>query len=73
MNAVADLHVLPHEPEGTWTVEDESIGLPLSSHDTADQAEVAARRVAAARGVDHLYLHDRYQRVRTLLLGTPRR
>jgi hypothetical protein len=42
----------------------------LSSHVSAHEAERAARRLAAAHGAQRIYLHDRYQRVRSL---TPQR
>jgi hypothetical protein len=45
----------------------------LSRHATADQAELEARRVGAARGADRVVLHDRYQRVRTIRLTPVRR
>jgi Uncharacterized protein conserved in bacteria (DUF2188) len=70
---VAELHVLPREHDGTWVVEIDSTGPALSSHETADQAQLAARRVAEAQGADRVYLHDRYRRVRTITLGAGRR
>jgi hypothetical protein len=73
MIAVVELHVVPHEADGTWTVDVDGLGPALSSHDTADEAQVAARRAAQARGADRLYLHDRYQRVRAVNVGGPRR
>jgi Uncharacterized protein conserved in bacteria (DUF2188) len=72
MIVAAELHVLPHELDGTWTVGVGSASRALSSHQTADQAQLAARRVAAAHGADRLYVHDRYRRVRTIPLGAAR-
>ena len=70
---VAELHVLPHEPSATWIVGLDASSPALSRHATADQAELEARRVGAARGADRVVLHDRYQRVRTIRLTPVRR
>jgi hypothetical protein len=68
MTDVAGVHILPHELDATWTLGIDAAGPALSSHETADQAQLAATRVAEAKGADRLYLHDRYQRVRTITL-----
>jgi hypothetical protein len=68
MTHLAELHVRPDD-RGTWLVEPDRDGDALSSHHTATEAELAARRIAAARGTERIYLHDRYRRVRRL---TPR-
>jgi hypothetical protein len=73
MTDVAGVHILPHELDATWTVEIDAASAALSSHQTADQAQLAATRVAEAQGADRLYLHDRYQRVRTITLSNIRR
>jgi hypothetical protein len=65
-----ELHVRPDEHSGTWLVEPDRSGEALSSHRTATEAELAARKIAAARGAPRIFLHDRYRRVRAL---TPRR
>ena len=43
----------------------------ISSHMTADQAQMEAVRIAVARGARRVFLHDRYQRVRTITLRPP--
>ena len=64
-----DLHVLPHERSGAWLVGIERrSAAPLSWHATAGEAESAARSHASARGARHIFLHDRYQRVRSVSL-----
>jgi len=61
-----ELHVRPDERSGAWVVEPDRDGDALSSHRSATEAELAARRIAAVRGAPRIYLHDRYRRVRTL-------
>ena len=65
-----ELHVRPDEQSGTWLVEHQPATDAPSSHRTATEAELAARRIAASRGAPRIYLHDRYRRVRRL---TPQR
>jgi hypothetical protein len=72
MTDAPELHVLPPERDGLWTVGIDGLGPPLSSHPTADRAQSAARRLAEAQGADRLYLHDCYGRVRTIRLGAGR-
>jgi hypothetical protein len=63
---VAELHVRPHDHNGTWVVGFEPSRTALSRHATADEAALEARRVAETRGDLRVFLHDRYQRVRAL-------
>jgi hypothetical protein len=71
MSPLAELHVRPDELSGAWLVVPEPASdAPSSSHRTATEAELAARRIAAAGGAPRIYLHDRYRRVRRL---TPQR
>ena len=56
-----ELHVFPHQRSGRWRVAGEDGDATLSWHASADEAMRAARR-----GASHIYLHDRYQRVRRL-------
>jgi hypothetical protein len=68
---LAELHVRPDEHSGAWLVASvPAHDDPVSLHRTATEAELAARRIAAARGAPRIYLHDRYRRVRRL---TPQR
>jgi hypothetical protein len=53
---VVELHVLPHASTGGWTLE-------TAWFATLGEAEQAARRHA---GEAHIFLHDRYHRVRRL-------
>lgn len=66
MTNLAELHVRPDERSGAWLVEPDAASAALSSHRTATEAELAARRIAATRGTARIYLHDRYKRVRRL-------
>jgi hypothetical protein len=60
-----ELHVHPSQDGARWLV-DVPDGRPaLSSHDTAREAEVTARRLAVAIGARLIYLHDAYHRVRS--------
>lgn len=61
-----ELHVRPDERSGAWLVARDRVSDALSSHQSATEAEHAARRIAAARGAERIYLHDRYQRVRRI-------
>lgn len=70
MSKLAELHVRPDERSGAWLVAPDHASGALSSHHSATEAEHAARRLAAARGADRIYLHDRYRRVRRI---TPQR
>ena len=70
MLAISEVHVLPHARDATWVVEIDSAQTVLSSHTTADEAQLAAGLVAEAQGADCVVLHDRYQRVS---LTTPSR
>jgi hypothetical protein len=65
-----ELHVRPDEHSGAWLVEPDRESDALSSHRTATEAELAARKIAAARGAQRIFLHDRYRRVRSV---TPHR
>jgi len=64
-----ELHVRPDERSGEWVVEPDQASDALSSHRSATEAELAARRLAKARGARRIFLHDRYKRVRSV---TPR-
>jgi hypothetical protein len=64
MTDLAELHVRPDERSGAWFVAPARGSRALSSHHTATEAEQAARRIAASRGAQRIWLHDRYQRVR---------
>jgi hypothetical protein len=61
-----ELHVRPDERSGAWLVACPRVSGALSSHQSATEAEHAARRIAAARGAERIYLHDRYRRVRRI-------
>jgi hypothetical protein len=59
-----ELHVHPSHDGARWLV-DVPDGRPaISSHDTAREAELAARRLAATCGTKSIYVHDAYHRVR---------
>jgi hypothetical protein len=66
MVEMKELHVLPHERSGGWLVELRDGEEPLSWHDTAGEAEGAARRHAEDRGECRIFVHDRYRRVRAV-------
>jgi len=66
MPDLLELHVLPDEAGGTWTVGVEGDAPAFSAHGDAAAAQRAARRLAAARGARRIHLHDRYQRVHTV-------
>jgi hypothetical protein len=68
----AELHVLPHARTGGWLVAPApaSGDTALSWHHTAGEAELAAQRHAAGRNAARIFLHDRYQRVRSVPAGT---
>lgn len=71
--SIEELHVLPHVRTAGWMVTPPDGAAALSWHGTAGEAELAARRHAADRSVARIYLHDRYQRVRTVAADvTPR-
>jgi hypothetical protein len=57
------LHVVC-DTRGTWRVFVDTQAAPLSEHDTATEAELAAWRHARARGADAILVHDRYGRTR---------
>jgi hypothetical protein len=57
-----ELHVRPIG--GSWMVALAGGSPALSWHRTASEAELAARRHAAACGAHRIYLHDAYHRVR---------
>jgi hypothetical protein len=60
-----ELHVHPSHDGTRWLV-DVPDGRPaISSHDTAREAELTARRLAVACGARLIYLHDAYHRVRS--------
>jgi hypothetical protein len=65
-----NLHVrCAPERSGAWLVElERRNAAPLSWHATAGEAESAARTHASARGARTIFLHDRYQRVRSVTL-----
>ena len=67
----AELHVLPQA--GNWIVGEGASSPALSRHATADQAELEAKRVGAARGARRILLHDAYQRVRAIPITPVRR
>jgi hypothetical protein len=60
-----ELHVHPSRDGARWLVDAPDRSTALSSHGTAREAEVAARRLAAASGARLIYLHDAYHRVRS--------
>jgi hypothetical protein len=64
--SIEELHVLPHVRTGGWLVVPPGEDAVLSWHGTAGEAELAARRHAKGRSDARIYLHDRYQRVRTV-------
>ena len=70
MTELAELHVRPDERSGAWLVARDRASGALSTHASAHEAERAARRLAAARGAQRIFLHDRYRRVRSV---TPQR
>jgi hypothetical protein len=62
-----ELHVLPHARSGAWLVGvEQPSAAPLSWHATVGEAETAARTQATARGAHRIFVHDRYQRVRSV-------
>ena len=60
-----ELHVHP-SGNGDWVIDLADGRSALSSHRTAGEAELAARRHALRCGVRGIYLHDAYHRVRTV-------
>jgi hypothetical protein len=70
MTELAEVHVRPDERSGAWLVAPDRASGALSTHVSAHEAERAARRLAAARGAQRIFLHDRYRRVRPI---TPQR
>jgi hypothetical protein len=56
------VHVYPH-PRGRWLVRVGDDPATATEHPTVNVAEQQARRRASALGVDHVLVHDRYQRV----------
>jgi hypothetical protein len=66
MAAISEVHVLPRARDATWVVGLNLTSPALSSHNSADEAQLAAGLVAEARGARCIVLHDRYQRVRTI-------
>jgi uncharacterized protein DUF2188 len=60
-----ELHVHPSQDGAQWVVDVQDGRSALSSHDTAREAEVTARRLAVATGARLIYLHDAYHRVRS--------
>ena len=60
-------------PSGRWILSDEE-AVPLSEHETVNDATRAAQEQGAARDVTHFVLRDRYGRCHTVALpGAPRR
>lgn len=59
----AELHVLPHETTGGWTLD--AAGAMPAWFATLGEAEQAARRQATREGA-RIFLHDRYHRVRAI-------
>lgn len=62
--AAGELHILPHQHSGRWLVGTGDVA--LSWHQTANEAEDAAKRYASDRGAGGIFLHDRYERVRQI-------
>jgi Uncharacterized protein conserved in bacteria (DUF2188) len=60
-----ELHVHPSRDGARWLVDSPDRRTALSSHGTAREAEVAARRIAQTVGARLIYLHDAYHRVRS--------
>jgi hypothetical protein len=60
-----ELHVHPSRDGARWLVDAPDRRSALSSHGTAREAEVAARRLAHSCGARLIYLHDAYHRVRS--------
>jgi hypothetical protein len=58
----SELHVHP-SGDGGWVVDLADGHSALSSHRTASEAELAARRHAMSCGARSIYLHDSYHRV----------
>jgi hypothetical protein len=52
------------DTRGQWVVRDEDDPRFTSEHETATEAEFAARSRARASGVDSIMVRDRYERVR---------
>jgi hypothetical protein len=61
-----EVHVLPHEKSGGWTLEADAPTPAAPWFGTVGEAEQAAQRQAAARGDRCYFLHDRYYRVRSV-------
>jgi hypothetical protein len=62
MTSVSPLHVVP-DRVGGWHVHREGEDLPLSDHDSATAAELAALRQADRSGANEVVVHDRYGRI----------
>lgn len=73
MERISEVHVLPNGRDAGWIVGLDTTSPALSSHGTADEAQLAAGRVAEAHGASCVFLHDRYQRVRAIAPARIRR
>jgi hypothetical protein len=58
---MTEVHVIPDE-RTTWRVYESDSAAPLSQHDTANEAELAAHAHAADHEADRVVVHDRYHR-----------
>jgi hypothetical protein len=58
---LSTIHVVPGN--GGWSVHAAGEVEPACVHENATEAQSAARRLAAGRGVNVIVLHDRYHRL----------
>jgi hypothetical protein len=65
------LHVVP-DVQGDWCVVDDDSGEPLSRHPSATGAELAARSLAVTAHAEAILVHDRYHRMRRLVVAERR-
>lgn len=60
---VDEVHVLQHPRSGRWLVDTADGEAPAAGYRTAGEAQRAAQRHAADRGLSRVCLHDCYHRV----------
>jgi Uncharacterized protein conserved in bacteria (DUF2188) len=62
---VGEVHVMQHPRSGRWVVDTpDGATTPPPGYGTANEAQRAAQRQAAARGHSRVFLHDCYHRIR---------
>lgn len=59
---MTELHIAPHDRTATWRLYGADANTPRSEHNSATDAESAARAVADERRAERIIVHDRYHR-----------